>query len=342
MSGEPPPRPEPPVVGKVTHHNIELYWDKAAEGPRRKEDGRVRYTVQEEERTGGWGNVYTGYATSHIFEGLEQRTEYKYRLRAANNYGPGEWSRVVTVSTTREPLTGEQLHRAFAYQEDTYKVQQILESGEVPVDVPDKYGLSPLMSAAQKGYINIVDVLIQHRADVNFQNDSGKNALMLACFAGQLEVVKTLRAEGATWEVCDKGGSTPMHWAVDSGNTRLLRWIIEDGCPVDIRDRNSGWTPLMRACTLGGNTEVARVLISSGANVNTKDNDGKTPLMIAALNGHLSLVELLIQKGADIHVKNEFGKTAVDFAGSFDRRRVSKFFEDLLAKEKEKKKGLAS
>ncbi|XP_077992513.1 fibronectin type 3 and ankyrin repeat domains protein 1-like [Glandiceps talaboti] len=339
MSGEPPPKPEPLIVGKVTHHSIELYWDKAAEGDHiKKADGRLRFSVQEEERTGGWGNVYTGYAKSHLFDGLEPRTEYKYRLRASNNYGNSEWSKLVTVSTTREPLTGESLHRAFAYQEDTFKVQQILESGDVHVDVPDKYGLSPLMSSSQKGYLNIAELLIEYGADINLQNDSGKNALMLSCFAGHLEIVKLLRSHGAEWDSRDKGGSTPMHWAVDSSNTRLLKWIIDDGCPADIRDKHSGWTPLMRACTLGGNPDVARVLINAGAQVNTRDHDGKTPLMIASLNGHLSLVQLLIQKGADIHVKNEFGKTAVDFAGSFDRRRVSKFFEDVLAKNKVKKK----
>ncbi|XP_002737915.1 fibronectin type 3 and ankyrin repeat domains protein 1-like [Saccoglossus kowalevskii] len=337
-----PPRPDPPVVGKVTHHSVELYWDKAGEGETKKGDGRIRFSIQEDEKVGGWGNVYTGYAKNHLFDGLESRTEYRYRLRAANSHGYSEWSPSVTVSTTREPLTGEHLHRAFAYQEDLVKVRHILDSGEVQVDVPDKYGLSPLMSAAQKGYLNIVELLIEYGADVNFQNDSGKNALMLSCFAGHIEVVKLLKSHGAQWDVRDKGGSTPMHWAVDSANTQLLRWIILDGCPVDIRDRNSGWSPLMRACTLGGNTEVAKTLINAGANVNTKDNDGKTPLMIAALNGHLSLVELLIQKGADVHVKNEFGKTAIDFAGSFDRRRVSKFFEELKLKEKAKKKELVS
>lgn len=61
-----PPRPDPPVVGKVTHNSIELYW-KAPEASRQgKGDSRVRYCVQEEElgpKSKGFGNVYSGYST---------------------------------------------------------------------------------------------------------------------------------------------------------------------------------------------------------------------------------------------------------------------------------------
>jgi ankyrin repeat protein len=65
---------------------------------------------------------------------------------------------------------------------------------------------------------------------------------MLACFAGQLKVVKMLRQAGARYDDFDRGGSTPLHWAVDGGNTYLLEWMIEDGAQVNIPDHNCGWT----------------------------------------------------------------------------------------------------
>ena len=58
-----PERPPPPVVGKVTHHNIELTWDEALAALNtqngKKGDSRIRVTIQEEDKTGSWGNVYT-------------------------------------------------------------------------------------------------------------------------------------------------------------------------------------------------------------------------------------------------------------------------------------------
>jgi len=69
---------------------------------------------------------------------------------------------------------------------------------------------------------------------------------MLACFAGQKDTVKMLREHGARYEEYDRGGSTPMHWAVDSGNSQLLDWMIHNGADPNMRDKQSGWTPLLR------------------------------------------------------------------------------------------------
>lgn len=57
-----PERPPPPIVGKVTHHSVGLYWEDALNKENEtaeKGDGRVRVTVQEEDKHGMWGSVYT-------------------------------------------------------------------------------------------------------------------------------------------------------------------------------------------------------------------------------------------------------------------------------------------
>lgn len=118
--GEVPGRPDPPVLGKATHHSVELSWHPP---PHQAEHGRLRYCVQEEDasKKDGFGTVYkydsvccglriilhflcncSGYATSHEFTGLNVLTQYRYRVRAINDVGPGPWSPVVTVATTSE------------------------------------------------------------------------------------------------------------------------------------------------------------------------------------------------------------------------------------------------
>lgn len=62
-----PPRPDPPVVGKVTHNSIELYWKAPEAVEQGQGDSRARYCIQEEElgpKSKGFGNVYSGYSTS--------------------------------------------------------------------------------------------------------------------------------------------------------------------------------------------------------------------------------------------------------------------------------------
>ena len=123
-----PPRPDPPVVGKVTHNSIELYWKAPDNVEHGKGDNRLRYTIQEEEtgaRSKGFGNVYSGYATCNVFEGLDPKTQYRYRLRCMNDNGASAWSAVVTVSTTKKPKSSEDLQRAVS-KGDVEAVEKIL------------------------------------------------------------------------------------------------------------------------------------------------------------------------------------------------------------------------
>ncbi|MEE6486376.1 hypothetical protein FKM82_014588 [Ascaphus truei] len=154
-------------------------------------------------------------------------------------------------------------------------------------------------------------------------------SFMLTCFAGHLDIVQYLRKQGASWECRDKGGCTAMHWAVDGGHLKVIQWLIDDGCKIDIKDTCLAWTPLMRVSAITGNTNVALCLIEAGADVNTKDADGKTPLMVATLNNHESLVRLLIEKGANCDIKTEYGITIPDMAKAFNRQNVLLIFEEM-------------
>lgn len=50
-------------------------------------------------------------------------------------------------------------------------------------------------------------------------------------------------------------------------------------------DTGSGWTPLMRVSAVSGDQRVASLLIEGGADVNVRDKDGKTPLMVGCAVG---------------------------------------------------------
>nr|KAF6424891.1 fibronectin type III and ankyrin repeat domains 1 [Molossus molossus] len=289
-------KPQPPVVGKVTHHSIELHWDPGKEVTRRgPQEQWAQFSIEEEDpRTHTYGTVYTGYATKHVVEGLEPRTLHRFRLKVTSPSGESGCSPAVSVSTTREPLSSEHFHRAVSVNDEDLLLQML------------------------QG--RLVKILVSNGTDVNLRNGSGKDSLMLACYAGHLDVVKYLRRHGASWKTRDLGGCTALHWAADGGHCGVVEWMLQDGCEVDVMDAGSGWTPLMRVSAVSGNQRVASLLIEGGANVNVKDKDGKTPLMVAVLNNHEELVQLLLDRGADASVKNEFGKGVLDMARVFDRQ----------------------
>ncbi|XP_030060660.1 fibronectin type 3 and ankyrin repeat domains protein 1 [Microcaecilia unicolor] len=318
------PKPNPPEVGTVTHNSIELYWDLdknlQREGNR---DQWFKFSVEEEDsKTHTYGTIYKGYAKRYIVYGLQPNTSYRFRLKVTSPSEEYAYSPVVTVSTTRVPNCGEDLHRTVSMN-DEESVVKILQTRCVNnIDVPDELGFTALMVAAQNGYTRLVSLLVEKGADVNQVNGSGKDSLMLACFAGHLDIVKYLRTHGASWETRDKSGCTAMHWAADGGHLDVLEWMIVDGSKVDVKDSHFDWTPLMRVSSITGNTDVASCLIEAGADINIKDKDGKSPLMVAALNNHESLVELLLERGADYSVTNEYGKTIDDMARAFGRQNV--------------------
>jgi hypothetical protein len=101
--------------------------------------------------------------------------------------------------------------------------------------------------------------------------------------------------------------------AATEGNAHELRTLVQKGANIDAKDKEQGWTPLMRAIE-GGHTKAAKFLIESKANVNVKADTGTTALMVAAIKGNLQVIRLLLKAGADAAAKEMHGKTALDLA----------------------------
>ena len=84
----------------------------------------------------------------------------------------------------------------------------------------------------------------------------------------------------------------------------------------------------LRSAGLDGNIEAVKQHLAAGAEVNAKDEDGWTPLHLAAEEGHKEIAELLIDKGADVNVGEEEAYTPLDHATLWGHKETS----DLLRK----------
>ena len=89
-----------------------------------------------------------------------------------------------------------------------------------------------------------------------------------------------------------------------------------------------------------GNIKAVKQYLDDGADVNTKDNLGRTPLLWAALNGHKEIVELLIDKDANVNAQQDDGITPLDYSEQHPeiadllRKHGGKAGEELKAEEK--------
>jgi uncharacterized protein len=95
--------------------------------------------------------------------------------------------------------------------------------------------------------------------------------------------------------------------SAEAGDRATVGLFLSSGADVNTRDER-GWTPLMIS-SFNGNEEIAQLLIQSGASVSIKDTAGYGPMHWAAFNGYANVVKLLIVKQADVNAQSQHGWT---------------------------------
>ncbi|EZA51663.1 BCL-6 corepressor [Ooceraea biroi] len=127
------------------------------------------------------------------------------------------------------------------------------------------------------------------------------------------ECVGDIQSEIRTWVIKKGIGETTLHRAARLGYTDVTAYCLEKlnsaPCPKD----NAGYTPLHEACSKG-HLEIAKLLLSYGANVSESANGGIRPLHEAAENGATELVRLLLSYGADPLLATYSGQTPLMLA----------------------------
>ncbi len=97
--------------------------------------------------------------------------------------------------------------------------------------------------------------------------------------------------------------------------TGILKLLLDDGADPDTKDV-AGWSPLHYA---RNNADLTKLLLEEGANPNIRTRDGDTPLHLVAGKGGTAVAQLLLSRGADVNAKNSYGFTPLSIAESSDK-----------------------
>jgi ankyrin repeat protein len=132
----------------------------------------------------------------------------------------------------------------------------------------------------------------------------GWNPVVMACQLQDLDAVKILVEGGADVNLFDFGGENALLKAVDVGPIEIVRYLLAHGANVHTANPNNGETALFTPVRWH-QFEILTMLIQAGADVNHRNRDGNTPLVIAEFANDSEMVKFLKANGAKLDSPNE-------------------------------------
>jgi protein phosphatase 1 regulatory subunit 12A len=267
--------------------------------------------------------------------------------------------------TNREPVYPKQTTRRIKFSSgcvflaacaagDKEEVLRLLENG-ADINTANVDGLTALHQACIDDNSEMVEFLVEHGADVNKGDNEGWTPLHATASCGFLYIAKYLIEKGANVAAVNNDGELAVDIAECQKMEDLLNeeikkrgidcdaarneekrimlhdareWLTTKSPLVDAPHPKNGATALHVAAAKGY-TDVMKVLLQCGADLDSQDIDGWTPLHAAAHWGHKDACQILAENFSDMDAKNYVGQTPFDLADT----DMLKFLEDLKKKQ---------
>jgi ankyrin repeat protein len=183
---------------------------------------------------------------------------------------------------------------------DLAGLHRLIDAG-APVNGRDGRGRTALLAATHHDRVDAARLLIERGADVNVKDEQQDSAFLYAGAEGRLAILRLTLAAGADLTSVNRYGGTALIPAAHHGHVETVRELLKTRIAVDHVNR-LGWTALLEAIVLGdggpAHTEIVRLLVAAGADVNLSDRQGVTPLAHAQQRGQRRIAEILTQAGA--------------------------------------------
>ncbi|XP_025829118.1 rabankyrin-5, partial [Agrilus planipennis] len=198
------------------------------------------------------------------------------------------------------------LHQAIL-NEDSDTALFLLEHG-ADVNAITSDGETPLQLAIHCRLPEVVDALCSEGVDMSAPDRTGNCPLWVALDSNQENIASILVRHGADTDCWGPGPEgcrqTLLHKAIEENRESIAIFLIQSGCDLDspqLPGPNGAGaeiakekaSPLHMCCQWGLQT-VIQALIEHGANIDSRDVDGKTPLHIAIENQHAAIINLLL------------------------------------------------
>lgn len=210
-------------------------------------------------------------------------------------------------------------------------VRMLLEQGANP-GARDNEGQTTLHQLTNVQDIPIsetlIGVLLRDRPPLDVPNSYGNTPLITACVRGEYLLATKLISHGANVGATNSSRLfTPLHAAASSGNAELVSLLLANGAELEVRDKK-GWTPLHDASAFSESADTVERLLLAGANKEATTESKHTPLLLAAYNGKPNSVACLLKSGVNVDASSAFKSTSLHFAAKEGQLEIVKALLD--------------
>lgn len=277
-----------------------------------------------------WKDVMRAHATAGDSKGLQRVMEEM----AATDSGGASSSSFSPATCAGELLLEEVARLSFLHTlEDTCLVEMLLKHG-ADVEVPDGAGLTSLFYAVEGGHSDIVALLLQAKASIEHSTGAeeyGERSLLAhACHEGYAKIVSNLLQSGASVDLTEANGQTPLFFASKHGHTEIVELLLDANADVNRVDED-GRTALMLAAKYG-HSAICTLLLEKvepgGRTVNCTNSENRTALTFAAKQGHVAVVESLLEAKASVTCTDDFGRDPLSYAAHGGHEAVVELLEE--------------
>ena len=195
-------------------------------------------------------------------------------------------------------------------------VRYLVSLPEVDLNHQGSNNQTALYLSVREKHSDVVQVLIDAGADIETKNDEGCSPLLEAIFLGELTIVTKLVKAGADVRAADAERNTCLHLAAYHGHTDAVRYLV---CfpEVDLNHQSCYNSTALHLAVQQKHSDVVQVLIDAGADIEAKDDEGRSPLLLASCLGDLTIVTKLVNAGADVRATDAERHTSLYLATCF-------------------------
>ncbi len=206
------------------------------------------------------------------------------------------------------------------------KVRELVDADSSLATTKTALGISPILLAAYYGRAEIARMLRER--------SGGQMDIFEAAATGANDrIEQILNEDPSLVNAFAPDGFQPLGLASFFGHLDVVECLLARRAEVNTASRNAQRVMPLHSAVASQQLDIAAALLSKGADVNAKQQDGFTPLHEAAQNGQVEMVKLLLQYGADVNATKDDGKTALDLAREHGHKEVVELLQQHGAKE---------